>query len=68
MRGSACLQQASTVGRKLSAATAIGIDPNTAVTQSVGAATANAGVSGLPTVTVNITDRSCVLETYDSVA
>ena len=49
------LQQASTVGRKLSASTTVGVDPNTAVTQSVGTATANAGVSSLPSVGVSST-------------
>ena len=54
----AVLQQASSVGRKLSASTDIAVDPNTAVTQSVGAATANAGISGLPSVQVTSVDTS----------
>ena len=54
MTESAFLQQASSVGRKLSASTSIGVDPNTAVTQSVGSAAANAGVNGLPSVEVNL--------------
>ena len=41
-------------GRQLKASTDIAVDPNTAVSKSVGAATANAGVSGLPTVTVSL--------------
>ena len=57
------LQKSLDVGRKLKASTDIAVDPNTVVSKSVGAATANAGVSGLPTVTVSTTDYTASPDT-----